>query len=312
MVKTAVLMATYNGSQFIEKQLDSIRNQSLVPDYVIMRDDCSTDSTIEVIENYIVKHGLSGWSIKKNNVNLGWRLNFRQLLLDVVPFDTDYVFFSDQDDIWYFDKNEKQVGIMEENVSIDLLSADIDIEVVGEEVTIPNNFIFEDKSNLISQYPKDFTYHNYRQGWTFCIRKTFVDQVIKYYSEGLITSHDNLMAGISGLLGTGYNYNQSVGLHIRHGANASGNLLGLNSNHARHVADLKIVKSYYQVLVPVLQNKESGDLPLAQEYLNFYHKRLENAVQKKFFATLKQIVTEGSYYDSITNRIRDAIFLFKK
>ncbi|HEL1586914.1 TPA: glycosyltransferase [Streptococcus suis] len=312
MVKTAVLMATYNGSQFIEKQLDSIRKQTLAPDYVLMRDDCSTDDTVEVVKNYIQRYNLSGWSIQKNNFNLGWRRNFRQLMLDIVVYDVDYVFFSDQDDIWYLDKNERQVTVMEERADIDLLSSDIDIEITGQEATVPKNFEFVDRENKLSQYPKDFSYHNYRQGWTFCLRKTFLDIVVKYYTEELITSHDNLMAGISGILETGYNLNQPVGLHIRHGGNASGNILGLHSNYDRHIAELHIVKSYYQVLVSVLKEKKSLALSRAQAYLDFNRRRLTNAKQKKFFATLTQMVTDGNYYDSLTNRLRDAIFLFKK
>ena len=53
MVKTAVLMATYNGQGFIHDQLDSIRNQTLRPDYVLMRDDGSTDDTVKDVEDYI-------------------------------------------------------------------------------------------------------------------------------------------------------------------------------------------------------------------------------------------------------------------
>ncbi|MCC9882242.1 glycosyltransferase, partial [Streptococcus agalactiae] len=98
MVKTAVLMATYNGEKFISEQLDSIRQQTLKPDYVLLRDDCSTDETVNVVNNYIAKHELEGWKIVKNDKNLGWRLNFRQLLIDVLAYEVDYVFFSDQDD----------------------------------------------------------------------------------------------------------------------------------------------------------------------------------------------------------------------
>ncbi len=92
MVKTAVLMATYNGQGFIHDQLDSIRNQTLRPDYVLMRDDGSTDDTVKVVEDYIKEHRLDGWSITSNDKNLGWRLNFRQLLIDVLAYEVDYVF----------------------------------------------------------------------------------------------------------------------------------------------------------------------------------------------------------------------------
>lgn len=312
MVKTAVLMATYNGASFIEKQLDSIRQQHLAPDYVLMRDDCSTDDTVKVVESYIDRYDLSGWKIVQNHHNLGWRLNFRQLLLDVQDYDVDYVFFSDQDDVWYLDKNERQVMVMEANQNIELLSADIDIKVVGEKATVPNNFRFEDEHKPISAYPKNFTYHNYRQGWTFCLRKTFTDRVVKHYSSGLVTSHDNLLAGISSVLETGYNLNSPVGVHVRHGGNASGNLLGVNSTNERHVMALDITKSYYDILVAVLKEQESSALELAIAYQGFYAKRLANAKGRKLWATLIQMVTQGRFYDSFSNRVRDLIFLFKK
>ncbi|MCC9850325.1 glycosyltransferase family 2 protein, partial [Streptococcus agalactiae] len=114
--------------------------------------------------------------------NLGWRLNFRQLLIDVLAYEVDYVFFSDQDDTWYHHKNKMQVDIMEERQDINLLSADIDIKKLSEEATIPNNFKFNGEET-ISKYPLDFSYHNYRQGWTFCLRKSFVDQVMTFYSD---------------------------------------------------------------------------------------------------------------------------------
>ena len=45
-------MATYNGEKYIIEQLDSIRNQTLPPDEVIICDDCSTDNTDEVIATF--------------------------------------------------------------------------------------------------------------------------------------------------------------------------------------------------------------------------------------------------------------------
>ena len=41
----SIVMATYNGKNFIEEQLESLRNQTLVADEVIIADDRSTDGT---------------------------------------------------------------------------------------------------------------------------------------------------------------------------------------------------------------------------------------------------------------------------
>lgn len=312
MVKTAVLMATYNGQDFITEQLDSIRQQTLKPDYVLMRDDCSTDATVKVVTDYIANHQLEGWSIVRNDTNLNWRRNFRELLKDALDLEVDYVFFSDQDDTWYLDKNESQVYQMEKNPSIDVLSGDIDVITLGEGATVPNNFQFADNMSELSKYPFDMTYHNYRQGWTFCIRKTFVSQVMEHYSDQLVLSHDNLMTGISGVLGSGYNLNRPVGLHKRHGGNASGNLLNLKSSRDHHLQDLTFVASYYRILVGVLHQKSDDNLDLAACYQAFAQKRLENAQNRRWLATLKQIITQKPFYDSFSNRMRDLVFLTKK
>ncbi|HEO3181286.1 TPA: glycosyltransferase [Streptococcus agalactiae] len=310
MVKTAVLMATYNGQGFIHDQLDSIRNQTLRPDYVLMRDDGSTDDTVKVVEDYIKEHRLDGWSITSNDKNLGWRLNFRQLLLDAKRLSVDYLFFSDQDDTWYHHKNKMQVDIMEERQDINLLSADIDIKKLSEEATIPNNFKFNGEET-ISKYPLDFSYHNYRQGWTFCLRKSFVDQVMTFYSDNLILSHDNLFAGISGVIGSGYNLNRSVGEHKRHAENASGNILNMSSSYERHLQELYFVLNYYIILVPFLEKSSSSQLREAKAYLDFNQQRYKNAQNKDFVAILKQMMTKKRFYDSFSNRIRDLVFLLK-
>lgn len=311
MVKTAVLMATYNGQNFIEEQLDSIRNQTLSPDYVLMRDDGSSDKTIEVVNNYINRYNLSGWLIQRNEKNLGWRLNFRQLLIDCQPLDADFVFFSDQDDIWYLDKNERQVEIMENHLEIDLLSADIDIKLMSEDATEPQNYNFNDEKEL-SKYPLNFSYHNYRQGWTFCIRKELINLIMPYYKEGLILSHDNLMTGISCLIGKGFNYNRPVGVHKRHGGNASGNLLNMRSTNQRHISELKLVMSYYTIAKAVLTELNHTNKNKIEDYFEFNVERLKNAKQRRLFATIKQVLLFGPYYDSFSNRIRDLIFIFKK
>ena len=41
----SVAMTTYNGEKYIEKQLISILNQTVVPDEIIICDDCSEDKT---------------------------------------------------------------------------------------------------------------------------------------------------------------------------------------------------------------------------------------------------------------------------
>ncbi len=312
MVNTAVIMATYNGEKVIKEQLDSIRQQTLPPTYVLMRDDGSTDSTVEFVENYILDYNLSGWSIQRNSQNLGWRLNFRELLLDVLPLKVDYVFFSDQDDTWFLDKNKRQVEVLEENGGIDVLSSDIKLEIRSKTATIPDAVEFIDSDKKISKYQYNTEYHNNRQGWTFAMRKSFVDYVMSYYKDGLILSHDNLMTGISSVLGTGYNLNQPLGIHIRHDGNASGNYLSLKHSNARHVQELELFASYYTILYEVMFDKQMADIKIVKENRDFYIRRVINAKKRALFRTVLQVITQWRLYYGMSSRIRDIIFIFKK
>ena len=52
MLKVSVVVATYNGEQFIKEQLDSILNQTYPIYEVIVKDDGSTDNTVAIVKEY--------------------------------------------------------------------------------------------------------------------------------------------------------------------------------------------------------------------------------------------------------------------
>ena len=114
-------MTTYNGMDYLEELLDSIRTQTRIPDEVVIVDDCSTDGTPDFVIDYIERYGLSGWKIYKNEENLGWRKNFR---LALRKCSNDLVFLCDQDDIWKQTKIKDMSDIMEKNPYIELLVSD--------------------------------------------------------------------------------------------------------------------------------------------------------------------------------------------
>ena len=97
----AVLMSTYNGEKYIREQIDSILAQKEVQIYLFIRDDSSTDSTAEIIEEYITKfHDIISF-YRGNNVGAG--CSFMDLVY-TVPNTYDYYAYSDQDDIWLNNK----------------------------------------------------------------------------------------------------------------------------------------------------------------------------------------------------------------
>ena len=49
----SVVISTYNGEKYIVQQLLSIVQQTIIPNEVVIVDDCSTDNTFSIIENFI-------------------------------------------------------------------------------------------------------------------------------------------------------------------------------------------------------------------------------------------------------------------
>lgn len=89
-MRISVAMATYNGARFITEQLDSIRLQSLPVDQVILRDDGSSDQTLEIVREYLETYELApAWRITQNGKRLGYAENFRAAVEET---DGDYVF----------------------------------------------------------------------------------------------------------------------------------------------------------------------------------------------------------------------------
>ena len=119
MDKTSIVIATYNGSQYIIEQLESIRTQTKHPDEVIICDDNSTDTTVEMVTEYITKNKLDNWSIIKNKHNIGWQKNFLQGMKKAKG---DIIFYCDQDDVWESSKIEEIVRIYNQKKSIKCLA----------------------------------------------------------------------------------------------------------------------------------------------------------------------------------------------
>ena len=72
----SVAMTTYNGARYIKEQLDSILNQSVPVDEIVIMDDCSTDETVEIIKSYQDRR----INLTVNSTNQGYIRNFYQAI----------------------------------------------------------------------------------------------------------------------------------------------------------------------------------------------------------------------------------------
>ena len=111
MEKVLVLMSTYNGEKYLSTQIDSILSQEEVDVHLLVRDDGSRDSTLQILEEYSTRHKNIEY-VKGNNV--GFVQSFSTLVRHAVDYgEFDYYAFSDQDDIWYNDKLKTAVAALQ-------------------------------------------------------------------------------------------------------------------------------------------------------------------------------------------------------
>jgi glycosyltransferase involved in cell wall biosynthesis len=99
-LKIGVLLCSYNGERYITEQLESIVNQSVLPQELVIIDDGSSDGTLNIIKSFEFPSFLKVKIIQRSQ-NLGPAQNFMQGLLEL---NSDWVCFADQDDIWLHDK----------------------------------------------------------------------------------------------------------------------------------------------------------------------------------------------------------------
>ena len=78
-MKVSVAMTTYNGELYLIEQLDSLREQEMKIDQLVICDDGSKDDTVKIVNEYISKYNLEdSWQIIQNEKNLGYADNFHK------------------------------------------------------------------------------------------------------------------------------------------------------------------------------------------------------------------------------------------
>lgn len=189
MKQIAILMATYNGSTFIEQQIESLFAQTYANFSLYIHDDGSTDDTLDILHRY---------ESKNDNVHI---LNYPSLhnakdnfLSMTQKVAADYYFFCDQDDIWH---NEKIAIEMLEMEKMENLYGDIpllvfsDLRVVDNNLNLINNSLWQCGGvcpDLLSSFDAGAVFE-YVTGCTMLFNKRACDSIIYPAKSALM--HDS-------------------------------------------------------------------------------------------------------------------------
>lgn len=166
-MKNIVLISTFNGQKYVEKQIDSIFScLSKFPVVIYWYDDGSTDGTVDLLTSYndsriirITKNGKC--SVAKNFLHL------LKIAVDREGHENIF-YFADQDDIWSSEKIVNTEKYLENKCGL-LLSSTITFGGVGEKI-VPN---------INRPFFLDITF-NISPGMSYAFRATSVNKLLDF------------------------------------------------------------------------------------------------------------------------------------
>jgi len=201
----SVCIPTYNGEKYIKEQLESILCQLSESDEVIISDDSSTDATLKIIENF-----------KDNRIKIFPNNLFRSPIFNLEnalkQANGDFIFLSDQDDIWLPTKVEITLKTLEK---FDLCVSDC--ELIDADGEVIHSSFFQ-----LHHSKKGFFNNLIRNSYLGCCM-AFRRDILKYILPfpPSIAMHDIWIGLCVELWGNSLFVENKLIKHRRHGDNTS-------------------------------------------------------------------------------------------
>lgn len=212
--KVNILMSTYNGEKYIDDQINSILKQEGVSIQLSIRDDGSSDGTIEKISKY--KEEYPEMITVFYGDNIGFANSFMYLVKNCAK--ADFYAFADQDDVWEKDKILNAVDKIDKNEPL-LYASNLK---VYDTVEKREYMLFsESEINTIINKFNNYCYISNPYGCTMVWNENFQRELMKIDKPQGLT-HDawlNVVAHYKGKL----IFDSNSYIHYRvHGGNACG------------------------------------------------------------------------------------------
>lgn len=204
MKTVQVLLSSYNGEKYIEKQLDTIFSQKDVEVRCLVRDDGSNDRTIDILKAYQKKENRLRLVMGKN---IGWRKSYMELLY--LADDANYYAFSDQDDEWFEDKLVTGVSMLEKHPD--------GIPLLFHSARIRKTSTVQTEQQMLAKplNSKNALMQEYCQGCSIMINHCAKDILCEYRPKG-IYGHDFWVGVVCYFLGEVYYSSKPLFYHINH------------------------------------------------------------------------------------------------
>lgn len=310
-----IMMATYNGEDFIKEQIESILQQTYQNWQLLIRDDGSHDNTISIIESYTERDNRIQL-LRNNTAQHGAYINFWTLIREAKARGRfDYYFFADQDDIWPKERMDWMIKAAE-------LNKDLPILVYGDMQVIDSKgkVIYESLNRTMGigkmSGMTEFYSSGFIWGCNSLINRALFDITPVFpldNSHVNIMSHDNYYAKFALIVGKIKFINKICILHRRYGNNTTGNYyLGLT------ISDIvnKATKGYSDVAkTHALGYAQTLETIKVLKQCGINDNRvvsIENAIQHGGITGVRTMLSQGIKRKQITRTIGIYVIMFLK
>lgn len=293
----SIVMATYNGSKYLKEQLDSIIQQSLLPDEILISDDGSKDDTMLILQEWHKEmkqsHPEIQIRIQQNEVNKGYIRNFIDTILESKG---DFVFLADQDDIWMENKIKDMVTLMQDKKA-KVIHSDIDIVNEKKELVTHKwqNYTFDFRMNEGKQFFKKLNYC----GMSICFDGAYIRNCLHKIEGITIPTHDWAICACANIGGVFAQSGEVFTLRRYHADNVALKMQGgYQGEQNERLTLLHKYLNYYQTykkLLDVLRPDDSQQKTVINSLIALTEKRIRIVEERRVFSALGAIIHVGSY-----------------
>ena len=300
-MEAVVILPAYNGAETIEQQMESLYRQTW-PIRVIIRDDCSTDNTVQIVDDFIRSHHLNSWTLIRNEENAGWKRNFFE---GMRTCGGDVIFPCDQDDYWHPDKVEKMMKTMEQQKEIMLLSCDLNIVYRGNAIRAKvYHQNKEEREQLVTKYQfTDQFFRNPRPGCSYAVRRDFFDSVQELWQDNYL--YDEFLWLMAAMQDGAYFYNDQLIDYIRSESSVSDiryKDIEMQKQNLRYIQDtLQGMKRFAEEYPEKVPNVYRGKITAALQWVQRRKKLMETRNPLLWLAMFR----DWKYYNSKKNCLSD-------
>jgi len=203
----SVCIATYNGEKYIKEQIESILPQLSEDDEIIVSDDCSTDSTLDVVRDFndrrikIVHHNK-----QKEKFILDYSThNFEYALQQAKG---NFIFLCDQDDVWLPNKVRKMMDDLEKGYLISIC----DCKVCSSNLKVEQDSYFKANGTSLGYFNLIVFFR--MLGCCMAIRKELLDLAIPFPKTKV--GHDVWLVLLARYYKKAHMINEPLHLYRRH------------------------------------------------------------------------------------------------